>query len=395
MEETGHMTKSFKRLAVVAAGAAFIGYATGAQAQTQGVTATEVVIGSQNDLSGIFASFGAPAVKAANLYFKEVNDKGGVHGRKIRFVVEDHGYQMPKATQAINKLVNSDKVFAMLLSLGTPMNLAAFKIQDEKKIANINPLTAARQMLQEPVDYKFTAFTTYYSQIRAGIKYLAGKESAKVVCAMYIPSDFGLEIKEGAVDQAKEMGLKYGAETTHKPDDGDFVGSLTKLKEEGCTVIAVALGVRQIITAVGTAKKIGWTDVKFLVSSAGFHTAIAQVPGGITEGLYAGSGWADLIGRMHVAEVKAWVDAYKAAYNEDPGTGALLGRSAAETLVRALQAAGKDLTPESFKKGMESLNFDDVISGNKIDYGPKDHEGANTNIISVVKGGNWVEVARF
>ena len=394
------MEHNFRTRAVVAArvaavSVAVIAMASGAQAQTQGVTATEVVIGSQNDLSGIFASFGAPAVKAANLYFKEVNDKGGVHGRKIRFVVEDNSYQMPKATQAVNKLVNSDKVFAMLLSLGTPMNIAAFKIQDEKKIANINPLTAARQMLQSPVDYKFTAFTTYYSQIRAGIKYLAGKEGAKVVCAMYIPSDFGLEIKEGAADQAKEMGLKYAAETTHKPDDGDFVGSLTKLKEEGCTVVAVALGVRQIITAVGTAKKIGWTDAKFLVSSAGFHTAIAQVPGGITEGLYAGSGWADIINRMSVPEVKAWVDAYKAAYNEDPGTGALLGRSAAETLVRGLQAAGKDLTPESFKKGMESLNFDDVISGNKIDYGPNDHEGANSNIISVVKGGNWVEVARF
>lgn len=371
------------------------GLAGAARAQTQGVTPTEVVIGSQNDLSGIFASFGAPAVKAANLYFKEINDKGGVHGRKIRFVVEDHAYQMPKATQAVNKLVNSDKVFAMLLSLGTPMNLAAFKIQDEKKIANINPLTAARQMLQEPVDYKFTAFTTYYSQIQAGVKYLAEKENAKVVCAMYIPSDFGLEIKEGAVDQAKTMGLKYAAETTHKPDDADFVGSLTKLKDEGCQLVAVALGVRQIITAVGTAKKIGWTDAKFLVSSAGFHTVIAQVPGGITEGLYAGSGWADIVSRLSNPEVKAWVDGYKAAYNEDPGTGALLGRSAAETLVRALQAAGKDLTPESFKKGMESLAYDDVISGNKIDYGPNDHEGGNVNIISVVKGGNWVEVARF
>jgi branched-chain amino acid transport system substrate-binding protein len=378
------------------AGAALAGVLiSAAHAQTQGVTPTEVVVGSQNDLSGIFASFGAPAVKAANLYFKEINDKGGVHGRKIRFVVEDHGYQMPKATQAVNKLINSDKVFAMLLSLGTPMNLAAFKIQDEKKIANINPLTAARQMLQEPVDYKFTAFTTYYSQVRAGVKHLSSKEGAKVVCAMYIPSDFGLEIKEGAVDEAKALNLKFASETTHKPDDGDFIGSLTKLKDDGCDLVAVALGVRQIITAVGTAKKIGWTNAKFLVSSAGFHTVIAQVPGGVTEGLYAGSGWADIVNRMSVPEVKSWVEGYKAAYNEDPGTGALLGRSAAETFVRALQAAGKDLTPESFKKGMETLNYDDAISGNKIDYGPNDHEGGNVNIISVVKGGNWVEVARY
>lgn len=386
------MRSLFLTVACAALGVAIV---PAAHAQTQGVTPTEVVVGSQNDLSGIFAAFGAPAVKAANLYFKEINDKGGVHGRKIRFVVEDHGYQMPKATQAVNKLINSDKVFAMLLSLGTPMNIAAFKIQDAKKIPNISPLTAARQMLDEPIDFKFTGFTTYYDQIRAGIRHLSEKENAKVVCSMYIPSDFGLEIQQGAVDEAKRMGLKYAAETTHKPDDADFVGSLTKLKAEGCSLVAVALGVRQIITAVGTAKKIGWNEAKFLVSSAGFHTVIAQAPGGVTEGLFASAGWADLVNRMNNPEVKAWVEAYKAAYSEPPSTGALLGRSAAETFVRGLQAAGKDLTPESFKKGLESLSYDDVISGNKMDFGPKDHQGADKSIISVVKGGNWAEVARY
>lgn len=363
-----------------------------ANAQTQGVTDTEVLVGSHNDLSGIFAAFGAPAVKAANLYFKEINDKGGVHGRKIRFIVEDHGYQMPKATQAINKLINSDKVFAMLLSLGTPMNIAAFKLQDPKKIPNVAPLTAARQMLQAPVDYKFTGFSSYYDQIRAGVKHLQ-KDGIKSVCAMYIPSDFGLEIKEGTEDEAKGAGLKYAAETTHKPDDADFVGALTKLKEANCDLVSLALGVRQTITAVATAKKIGW-NVKFLTSSAGFHAAIAQAPGGITEGLYASAGWADTVNRMNVPQVKAWVDSYKAAYNEDPGTGALLGRSAAEMFVAGLQAAGKDLTPDTFKKGMESVSFDDPLTSNKVQFSPSNHEGAQSIIISVVKGGNWTEVAR-
>ena len=63
-----------------------------AAAETQGVSDSEVVVGSLNDLSGPFAAFGAPATKAAQLYFDEVNAAGGVHGRKIRFVVEDHGY---------------------------------------------------------------------------------------------------------------------------------------------------------------------------------------------------------------------------------------------------------------------------------------------------------------
>ena len=123
-----------KTIAMLAAAAIGFGMASAATAQVQGVTDTEVVIGTHTDMSGVFAAFGAPSVKAANLYFDEINGKGGVHGRKIRFVVEDHAYQMPKANQAINKLINSDKVFAMILALGTPMNIAAFKQQDAKKI---------------------------------------------------------------------------------------------------------------------------------------------------------------------------------------------------------------------------------------------------------------------
>jgi branched-chain amino acid transport system substrate-binding protein len=384
-----------RKLAMLAAAALGLGMTGAASAQVQGVTDTEVVIGAHTDMSGIFAAFGAPSIKAANIYLEEINAKGGIHGRKIKFIVEDHAYQMPKANQAINKLINSDKVFAMVLALGTPMNMAAFKLQDPKKIANIAPLSAARQMLDSPVDYKFTAFSSYYDQIKVGIRYLSEKEGTKSVCSMYIPSDFGLEIKEGAEAQAKAMSLKYAAETTHKPDDADFVGSLTKLKDAGCEMVAVALGVRQIITAVATAKKIGWTNVKFLGSSAGFHTAIAQAPGGVTEGLYAVSGWADIVNRIETTPaLKEWVEKYKAAAGEFPGTGALLGRTGMETFIRGLEAAGKDLTPESFKKAMESLAYDDPLSSNKLAYSATNHQGSKTNIISQVKGGNWMEIGR-
>jgi branched-chain amino acid transport system substrate-binding protein len=249
-------------------------------------------------------------------------------------------------------------------------------------------------MLQDPVDYKFTAFNTYYDQIKAGIAHLVKAEGVKTVCAMYIPSDFGLEIKEGTEDYAKTASLKYAAETTHKPDDADFVGSLTKLKDSGCDLVSLALGIRQTVTAVATAKKIGWANVKFLTSSAGFHAAVAQAPGGITEGLYASAGWADPVNRMNVPEVKAWYDKYKAAYNEEPGSGALLGYTGAQLLVAGLQAAGKDLTADSFKKGMESVAYNDPLTDNAVKFSPTKHQGADTSIISVVKGGNWTQIAR-
>lgn len=364
-------------------------------AQTQGVSESEIRVGSSTDLSGIFAAFGAPAVKAAQLYFDEINQSGGVFGRKIKFIVEDHNYQLPKAAQATNKLVNRDKIFAMLLQLGTPMNLASFKLLDAKKIPNISPLSAARQMLREPIDYRFVGGPSFYDQMKEGVKYFVDTKGVSKVCTMYIPSDFGKEVQAGTRDQAKALGLTYAAETTHRPDDADFVGALSKLKDAGCQLVTMALGVRQAITAYATARKIGWKNVDFIGSAAGFHTVMAKVPGGITEGLYAAASTSDILPRIGNPVAGAWFKKYTEATGEKiPSTGAVLGRSAAETFVRALKAAGKDLTPESFKAGMESVNYYDAISDNQVDYSAEDHQGADEIIISVIENGNWKEVAR-
>lgn len=376
------------------AGAMALSAGTAVQAGSQGVTDTEVVIGSVNDLSGIFAAIGVPATNGANLRFAEANEAGGVHGRQIRLIVEDNGYQIPRAMQGYNKLLNRDKVFAMLLSLGTPMNLAGFKLLDPKGIPNVGPLSAARQMLQDPIDNKFIGFSSYYDQVDAGVSYLAEEFDAKEVCSMYIPSDFGKEIKESAEDTAHKLGLTFAAETTHKPDELDFVGSLTKLKAAGCDIVAMALGVRQGITVVGTAKKIGWTDVKFLNTSAGFLDVVASVPGGVTEGLYASAGWVDLIARAQEPAPAKFMADYEAKFGHPAAGFAMLGYSAADTVVRALEAAGQDLTHESFIKGMESLNYFDELTDTKITYGADDHRGADDIVISVVEGGLWKELSR-
>lgn len=361
-----------------------------ARAQVQGVSDTEVVIGSMNDLSGPFAAFGAPAARAAQLYFDEINANGGVHGRTIRYIVEDHGYQVPKAVQAANKLVNRDKVFAMLLSLGTAHNMAAFKLLDRKGIPNVNPLTGARQMLQDPVRYKFAGTSSYYDSVRAAVGYLVDQQPAKHICSMFIPSDFGKEIQAAAQDESAARGIVYAAETTHKPDETDFVGAIGKLKEANCDIVAVALSVRGVITAVATAKKIGWNNVRFVGSSASFHTAIAKVPGGVTEGFYAGSGWVDLETRAQQPGVAEWVASYTEATGEDfPGTGAVLGRSGAELMVRALQAAGPELTNDSFVAAMESLEYDDVIAGTKVKLGADDHVVSDVIVISQIRNGSW------
>ncbi|MFN3292151.1 MAG: ABC transporter substrate-binding protein [Gemmobacter sp.] len=383
-----------RTITALAAGALALGLAQ-ASAQTQGVSDTEVVIGSVNDLSGIFAAVGVPAINGAMLRIEQANAAGGVHGRQIRFVVEDHGYQLPKATQAYNKLVNRDQVFAMILSLGTPHNLAGFQIMDPKGIFNINPLTAAREMLPEPNSpNKFTAFSSYYDQTVAGMKYLNATYGATKVCTMYLPTDFGMEISAATKEQAAAANMTFVSETTHKPDEQDFVGAVQKLRADGCQVVTMALGVRAGITVVGTAKQLGWTDVKFLATSAGFLEAVAAVPGGVTDGLYAAAGWVDLQARKDDPVPARFIADYTAKYGQ-PATGfAMLGYTTADTLVRALEAAGKDLTQDSFRAAMESLDYQDELLDTRIRYTPENHQGANDVTISVVSGGIWNLKAR-
>jgi len=372
----------------LAAGMASTAYAT------QGVTDTEIVIGSNGDLSGVFAAFNVGAVKAAQMIFDEVNAKGGIHGRKIRFVVEDHGYQVPKAVQNFNKLINSDQVFAMILNLGTPHNIAGFPLMEAKQVANVSPLTAGRQMLEGDITYKYAGFSSYYDQLLAGIEHLAKETGAKEICAMYYPQDFGQEVFEAARDKAQQLGLTYAAETTHKPGEQDFVGSIQKLKDAGCDIVATGIGVRETIVAFGTAKKLGWTDVKFIGSSAAFNTAVAKVPGGVTEGYYAAAGWVDFENRLDVPAVKEWAEAYQKATGNPADTAAQLGYGAARTLVMALEAAGKDLTAESFKAAVEGLKFQDEINDVPMDVGP-DHQGGTLIVISKIEGGKWKEVSRI
>ncbi|MCY4323608.1 MAG: ABC transporter substrate-binding protein, partial [Gammaproteobacteria bacterium] len=87
---------------------------------TPGVSDDEIVLGSHTDLSGVVAIWGIGTVNGMRMRIDEANAAGGVHGRTIRVVVEDTGYQVPRAIQAANKLIHRDKIFAMLLAVGTP-----------------------------------------------------------------------------------------------------------------------------------------------------------------------------------------------------------------------------------------------------------------------------------
>src|SRR5262250_1238014 len=364
-----------------------------ALADTRGVTPTEIVIGMHTDLSGPAATYGVSSSNAVKMRFDELNEKGGVHGRKIRLVVEDTQYQVPRAVQAGTKLINRDHIFAMVAPLGTPMNNALFKDQFEANVPNLFPLSAARSMYEPFHKLKFYGAATYVDQVRAGINYFVTKKGKKAVCAMYQDTDFGKEVFDGIEQQVAKSKIKLVETTTHKPTDQDFTAQITKLKGAGCDLVVLGTIVRDSIVPYATARKIGWNDVDFLGSAATYDLFVAAAQGGVTEGLYA-MGLTDMPYRDTLTPMaQQWFDRYKDKYKADPNIGAVYGHVAADLTVIGIDKAGKDLTTDSFVKGLESIKgYRDIFNGPEVTFGPDKHQGANSSFLAVVKGGRWVRV---
>ena len=371
--------------------AAIAGTAVGDE--TRGVTQNEIVLGMHTDLSGPAATYGVSSSNAVKMRFDEVNADGGIHGRKIKLIVEDTQYQVPRAVQAGTKLINRDHIFAMVAPLGTPMNNALFKEQFEAGVPNLFPLSAARSMYLPFNRLKFYGAASYVDEVRAGVNYFVAQKGKKTVCAMYQDTDFGKEVLDGVQMQLDELKLKLVETTTHKPTDQDFTAQITKLKGAGCDLVVLGTIVRDSIVPYATARKIGWTDVDFLGSAASYDLFVAAAQGGVTEGLYA-MGLTDMPYRDALTPTaQAWFDRYKERFKADPNIGAVYGHVAADLTVLGLDRAGADLTLDHFIGGMESIrNYHDIFNGPELNFGPDKHQGANSSFLAVVKGGRWVRL---
>ncbi len=362
------------------------------QAATRGVTDKEIVIGTYTDLSGVTAMWGVNNANSWRMVFDEANAAGGIHGRKIKLVVEDSQYQVPRAVQASNKLLNRDNVFIMVANGGTPMNNATMPEQLAKNVPNVFPLTSARSMYSPFHPLKFGLAASYYDQMRAGVKMLIEERGKKVICAMSQDTDFGRDIMDGARDQLKVMNVQLAAETLHKPADTDFTASIARLRDAKCDVVLLGTIVRDTIQIVSAARKVGW-NVDFLAQVAAYDDAVAEAPGGVTEGLYAMTSVLVAYPDDPRPEVRAFAEKYKKLYGKEPNFAAQLGYTGGQLVVKALQNAGTDLTWESFVKGMEQIkDFHDAFGSPVISFGPDKHQGSSESFLTVVKGGRWVPV---
>jgi len=358
----------------------------------RGVTDTEIVIGTATDLSGVTAMWGVNNSNSYRMVFDEVNAKGGINGRKIRYVLEDNQYQVPRMVQAANKLLNRDDVFVMVANGGTPMNNAILPDVLAKGVPNVFPLTSARSMYEPLNHLKFGLASSYYDQMRAGVKLFVEKRGKKQICAMAEDTDFGRDVMDGARDQIKAEHLTLAAETAHKPTDTDFSAAVAKLHDANCDLIVVGGIVRDTVQIISAVRKTGW-NVDMLGQAASYDSAVASVPGGVTEGFYSMAPILFVSPDDERPEVHAFMTKYKSLYGTDPNFAAQIGYTGAQLVVLALQKAGRDLTADSFVKGMESIrDYHDIFGAPTMSFSPTKHQGSSESFLAVVKGGHWVPV---
>jgi branched-chain amino acid transport system substrate-binding protein len=282
----------------------------------------------------------------------------------------------------------------MLGALGTPMNNAVLGDQLQKGVPNLFPFTAARSMAEPLNPLKFALFSTYYDQVRASAKHFVEKEKKSKLCSMYQDTDFGHEIRDAVRDQAKASKIEVAAEASYGPTDTEFVAPVTKLKSAGCDLVVMGSIIRDSIQAVGTARKLGWTDVTFVGQAASYDPIVAAAPGGIMEGFFSGTGMPYAYADTSSDAIKAWTAKYKDRTKQEPNSAAQYGYVGADIVVKTLEAAGKDLTRAKFLAALESIkDYKPMFPGPALGFGPKQHQGSTSSFLAKVEGGRWKVVA--
>jgi branched-chain amino acid transport system substrate-binding protein len=368
---------------------------TSAQTATQGVSKSEIVIGTIQDLSGPIAGLGKQARNGMVLRVEEINEQGGINGRKVKLLVEDGGYDPRKALLAAQKLVNQDKIFLMAGHIGTAMNNAAMPIQFEKNVINFMPITAAREMYEPFHRFKFSFAATYFDQMRAGLPDLYKRKAYAKPCIIYQDDEFGLEVVRGAEDALKAMGKAFTEKTTYKRGATDFSSQVARMKASSCDLVVMGTILRETIGTIAEARKIGFSP-DFFGSSAVYTDLIHKLGGKNMDGLYAMHQWAHPYIDTPDEKVRFWANKYKTKFNEDPTIYSVYGYNIIDTFAVGVRAAGPNLTVDAFIKAMESTKIPpDMHGGPEFTFSNTYRLGNDQSRMSQIQNGRWTVLSGY
>jgi branched-chain amino acid transport system substrate-binding protein len=391
------MSKSFKALGLAVGALALAHLPAFAQTKltNEGISPTELVIGTHQDLSGPIKVWGVPVSNGMKMAVGEINAAGGINGRKLRMILEDNSYDPKKAVLASQKMIESDKIFAMVGPMGSATVLAAQDILFDAGVLQLFPLTAAEFTFKfdpsKPQErLKFNNLLPYVESTRAALKYMMEAKDFKKPCLMHQDDEYGRSVLQGFNEQLAAMKVTPASITSYKRGASDFSAQIAKMKSDGCDMVMLGTVIRETIGAMGEARKLGW-DVTFLGATP---TNVLEVPAlgkETVEGLYAASGFEIPYEDTAKGKVKDWLANYKKEFGIDANTQAIIGYNAIMTFAYYANKAGKDLTGQKMLDELESGDkFLDIFNSPPTKFSKTNHLANTVTQVQQIQKGRWV-----
>jgi len=341
-------------------------------AQNPGVTATTIVLGQSAAFSGPAAQLGIQMNLGTKTYLEYVNARGGVHGRKIELKTRDDRYEATLAVDNTKKLIEEDKVFALVSYVGTPTTGAALPILTEAKVPLVGPFTGA-EILRTPVNrYIFNVRASYYDETEKIVEQLTSTGS-KNIAVFYQDDSYGQAGLKGVEIAMTRRGLKISAtgkveRNTVKVEDA--VRTIDSVKPDAVVMISAYTSIAEFVRqmkAAGSAAQ--FHNVSFVGSKAlsdalkdeGYGVAISQV---------VPFPWSPVI-----PIVKEYQQILRQSGNTDYNFSSLEGFIVAKVMVEGLRRAGRDLTREKLIAALESMSNVD-LGGFTVNFSSTNHSGS-------------------
>jgi ABC-type branched-subunit amino acid transport system substrate-binding protein len=352
-------------------------------AQTvRGVTSTEIRIGQTMPYSGPVSAFGALG-KGEVGYFKMVNERGGINGRKVNLISLDDGYAPPKTVEQTRRLVESDEVALIFSSIGTAHNTAIAKYLQSRnvpqlfigsgasKFADIAQYPQATLGVQGPFRYEARLYARYALAKNPNAKFAVISQN----------DDFGRDYLLGLKDVLGEKYDSVVTAATYEIQDPTIDSQIVKLKASGADVFVIAATPKFAAQSIRKAFEIGWRPMTFLSNVAVWVSTVME-----PAGLEAGQG---ILSTAYVkdpddpawkadAGVKGWRE-FMIKYVPDGDlhdTNYVNSYNSAMALEHVLKACGDDLSTENILKqayAIKDLELPMLLPGIKVNTSPTDH----------------------
>jgi ABC-type branched-subunit amino acid transport system substrate-binding protein len=352
--------------------------ACGAMAE-DGVTDNTILIGQTIGITGQIAGAVKELNEGANAYLKQVNQRGGVNGRKIQLITLDDKFEPALSAKNAEKLINEDKVFALFQNRGTPHTEAILPIMMASKVPLVGPSTGAT-ILHTPVNpLLFNVRAKYQAEILKTVEQFS-MSGITQIALVHVDDSFGRDGLAGfnfAMAARKLTPALVAKFDRAKPEFPAVVDSIVKAKPHAVIIVSSAPTAATIIKLV---REQG-SKVRFMTLSNNSSEAFVKSLGEHAAGVVV----SQITPAPQVVTSKLSGE-FKIAAKASGATmsyAAMEGFIAAKVLVEGLRRGGKKLTRESFIRGLESIrNWD--LGGVDISYGPDDHTGSEYVELTII-----------